>query len=98
MANAVVLETTEETLGGSSPSLRTNFMFKFEQEIDGKWFKIVSWGHKTHHIQLDSDDDGVVWLPDDPAEAARLLRKAADIIDTKLAPVIERYKSLLQGE
>lgn len=69
-------------------------MFNFSQEIDGKWFKIVAWGHKSNMIQLNADEDGVLWLPEDPIEAARLLRKAADIIETKLAPIIKEYKRL----
>jgi hypothetical protein len=70
-------------------------MFKFNKQIEGKWFEIVSWGHTSNMIQLNSEDDGVIWLPDDPKQAAELLRKAADIIEKELVPVIENYKKAI---
>jgi hypothetical protein len=73
-------------------------MFKFNKQIEGKWFEIVAWGHKSNMIQLNGgDDDGVVWLPEDPNEAARLLRQAADIIENELGSIISSYKVSQKG-
>ena len=68
-------------------------MYKFNKHVEGKWFEIVAWGHKSNMLQLNPGlDDSVVWLPEDPKEAARLLRQAADIIENELGPIIEQYK------
>jgi hypothetical protein len=67
-------------------------MWNFKKQVSGKWFEIVAWGHKSNMIQLNGGDDPVIWLPENPREAARLLREAADIIENELLPVIENYK------
>jgi hypothetical protein len=54
-------------------------------EMEGKWFRIVAWGQeKSPMLQLRTEEDGVIWLPDNPKKAAKLLRDAADMIEQKL--------------
>lgn len=77
---------------GSTPVWATKFMYRFNKHVDGNWFEIVAWGHKSDMLQLNGGDDPVLWLPEDPIKAAQLLRQAADIIEHELAPIIEEYK------